>query len=559
MLTSLVIRNVVLIEALDVSLEAGLTALTGETGAGKSVVLDSLSLALGARGDAGLVKKGEERAQVTASFDIALSHPLVSALSEEGIDVADGLILKRVQLSDGRTRAFINDQPVSAQRLREVGAALVEIHGQHADRALVDTASHKALLDSFAAHPELLSEMREAYKGWRAAQKAYEAEKTRLEEAQREQDFIAHAAKELKSLDPQPGEEDSLSEIRAQMMQAEKVASDLNEAYEVISGHDAPGLKIGAVLRKLERKLDDANSRFKPVCDGLEKALHALADAEAEIEAAISDAQFDPKELERTEERLFALRAAARKFSVSVDDLPALRISFEDQLTALDEGEARLSRLNGEMAEARARAENVARVLSQKRKSAAELLSEAVNGELPPLKLEKAQFFVEVLPLADERLTEDGADYVEFMVQTNPGTEPGAIMKVASGGELSRFLLALKVVLADRGSAPTLIFDEIDTGVGGAVADAIGQRLRRLSHKVQVVSVTHAPQVAARSATHFLVAKEMSGPETMTTTLRKLDEGERQHEIARMLSGASITEEARAAAARLMQEAESAA
>jgi DNA repair protein RecN (Recombination protein N) len=552
MLAHLSIRDIVLIERLDIDFSAGLSVLTGETGAGKSILLDSLSLALGARGDASLVRHGASQGQVTAVFDVPRNHPARSILAENAIDDDGDIILRRVQAADGRTRVFVNDQPSSVALMRDVGRALVEIHGQHDDRALVDAAAHRELLDAFGGHVGDAQATSEAWQRWRGMEQELARHRAKVEAAGREADYLRAAVAELSKLDPQPGEETELAESRAVMMRAEKIATDIHEANEALTGSSAPSPMLASLMRRLQRKAADAPGLLEDALKALDDALVALDAAQAGVERALRATEYDPKKLELTEERLFALRAAGRKHSVPVDDLARLRDTMAADLADLDAGEERLAHLEQQAAAARDIYDDLAARLSDKRKATAEVLARTVMAELPALKLERAEFIVEIASDAANRAGE-GIDQIEFWVRTNPGTRPGPMMKVASGGELSRFLLALKVALADRGSAPTLVFDEIDTGVGGAVADAIGQRLARLSQRVQVLSVTHAPQVAARAHTHYLISKS-GGADRVATGVAEMDRQARQEEIARMLAGATITEEARAAAERLLRE-----
>ncbi|MBB3655376.1 DNA repair protein RecN (Recombination protein N) [Rhizobium sp. BK650] len=553
MLIQLSIRDIVLIERLDLAFETGLSVLTGETGAGKSILLDSLSLALGGRGDGGLVRHGEDKGQVTAVFDVGLDHGARKLLRENGIDDEGDLIFRRQQSSDGRTKAYVNDQPVSVQLMRQAGQMLVEIHGQHDDRALVDTNAHRTLLDAFAGLSDDVQGVAALYRQWRDSERMLKKHREKVEAAAREADYLRSSVEELEKLSPRDGEEDELADRRQKMMKAERIADDIAEASEFLNGNASPVPHIASLVRRLERKSHEAPGLLEDTVALLDAALDQLSNAQMEVEAALRKTEYDPKELERVEERLFALRAASRKYSVPVTELPALAVRMISDLADLDAGEERLSKLEVEVEVAKASYDAAARSLSEKRHHAGDALAQAVMAELPALKLERARFMVEITT-DEEEATAEGIDVVEFHVQTNPGTRPGSIMKVASGGELSRFLLALKVALADRGSAPTLVFDEIDTGVGGAVADAIGQRLKRLSERVQVLSVTHAPQVAARAATHLLISKGPSGEgsDKIATRVAAMAEKDRTEEIARMLAGASVTEEARAAAARLL-------
>jgi DNA repair protein RecN (Recombination protein N) len=553
MLRLLSIRNFAVIEALEIEFEHGFTVLTGETGAGKSILLDSFALALGGRGDSGLVRQGVAQGQVTAAFDVPADHPARAILRANDIPADEDLILRRVQFADGRTRAFLNDQPVAVQVLRSVGAALVEIHGQHDDRALVDTATHRSLVDAYGGLEAEAAEVGRLWTLRRDAGQRVAQHRAEVERAQRQADWLRHAAEELAKLAPEPGEETALADRRTGMMQAEKVAEDLRDAQAAVSGRDSPVPALAAAVRRLERRQAQAPGFIAPAVKALDAALTALDEASLHIDRALRMAAFDPHELERIEERLFALRAAGRKYNAPVDQLAALSARYSNDLALLDAGTARLAVLEQEAAAAAAKYGKAAAVLSGHRRDVAAKLDKAVNGELKPLKLEQAQFSTAIKSSPDAP-GPDGIDRVEFWVRTNPGTQPGPLMKVASGGELSRFLLALKVVIADRGSAPTLVFDEIDTGVGGAVADAIGGRLARLAGRVQVLAVTHAPQVAARADHHYLITKDaLARGKRLATRIAELAPDLRREEIARMLAGAEITAEARAAAQRLMQ------
>ncbi len=552
MLSRLSIRDIVLIEKLDIDFSPGLSVLTGETGAGKSILLDALSLALGARGDASLVRHGATQGQVTAVFDVPANHPARMLLAENAIDDDGDLILRRLQTADGRTRVFVNDQPSSVTLMRDIGRALVEIHGQHDERALVDPGAHRDVLDAFGGHMGAVRSTGEAWRHWRACEQELSRHRARVEAAAREADYLRAAVAELSKLDPQPGEESELAELRAQMMRAEKIASEIHDAQDVLSGPSSPLPQLASLLRRLQRKAGEVPGLLDDVVKSLDEAMISLDAAQSGVETALRATEYDPQRLEKAEERLFALRAASRKHNVAVDDLARLRDTMVADLADLDAGEERLHGLEKQAAAGREAYDISAAQLSSLRYAAATGLAKAVMAELPALKLERAEFIVEMESDPESRM-EEGIDQIEFWVRTNPGTRPGPMMKVASGGELSRFLLALKVALADRGSAPTLVFDEIDTGVGGAVADAIGQRLARLSKRVQVLSVTHAPQVAARATTHFLIAKS-GGADRVATGIAEMDRTARQEEIARMLAGATITDEARAAAERLLRE-----
>jgi DNA repair protein RecN (Recombination protein N) len=498
------------------------------------------------------VRHGAAQGQITAVFDVPANHPARALLAENAIEDDGDVILKRVQTADGRTRVFVNDQPASVSLMRDVGHLLVELHGQHDERALVDPAAHRDLLDAFGGHAGEAEATAEAFRQWHAASQEFTRQQARVEAAAREADYLRAAVAELSKLEPQPGEETALVEERAVMMRAEKIAGDIHGANQILSGPTAPSPVLASLLRRLQRKAAEAPGLLDDVVTSLDEALVSLDAAQSGVAAALRASEYDPQRLEKAEERLFALRAAARKHAVNVDNLAEKRDAMAADLADLDAGGEKLKRLEKQASAARDAYDRLAASLSTKRQKAAKALVKSVMAELPALKLERAEFIVELASDAENR-SEAGIDSVEFWVRTNPGTRPGPMMKVASGGELSRFLLALKVALADRGSAPTLVFDEIDAGVGGAVADAIGQRLARLAERVQVLSVTHAPQVAARAQTHFLISKT-GNADRVRTGVAEMDRGARQEEIARMLAGATITDEARAAARRLLTE-----
>lgn len=554
MLSALSVKNVVLIDRLDLSLEPGLTALTGETGAGKSILLDALTLALGGRGDQSLVRVGCDSGQVSAILHLPAEHAAHAILRENDIEAIDELILRRVQYADGRTRAFVNDQPVSAALLKRLGGLLIEIHGQHDDRALVDAATHRALLDAFGALEPQVSRVVAAYADLERAEVALAKQKARIATAKADEDYARHVVEELTSLNTSAGEEDELSARRQHLMTLEKSADEVRDADEILNGSNAPGAALSSLLRQLSRRGESADSLFSPLIEAIDASLLALDQSSEALETIKREMAFDPQELEQTEERLFALRAVARKHQVSCDQLLEVLARNQEALKELQQGEINQSALEKAADEARASYVAAARQLSAERAAAGDALEKAVGAELPDLKLGAARFIVDRV-VDESRVSANGFDQIAFHVQTNPGTAAGPMMKVASGGELSRFLLALKVVLADRGSAPVLIFDEIDTGVGGAVADAIGRRLARLAEKVQVLSVTHAPQVAARAGSHLLIEKQaVEEGAFVRTHVRALTGAARQEEVARMLSGAAVTDEARAAANRLLSE-----
>ncbi|MCA3560411.1 MAG: DNA repair protein RecN [Aestuariivirga sp.] len=552
MLTALSIRDIVLIEKLDIALEKGLTVLTGETGAGKSILLDALGLALGARGDSSLVRAGAERGVVTAAFALPRSHPAFAILKEQGVDAEGELVIRRIQNADGPSRAAINDQPVSLNLLRQIAGALAEIHGQHADRALVDVTVHRRLLDAFGGHDAEVSDVAALWARSSAAEEALNEHRALMDRAEAERDYLEHAADELRALNPIPGEEALLAEARQMMMSAEQYAEALTDAGEALAGDGTSVARLNAALRKLERRRETAGGRLDHVCQALDRVLAEVSEAERAIAEAQRAFVFDPKELEKSEERLFALRAAARKFKCTVDTLADVRERFDNELKALSDGGGRLRKLERDFKAAREAYDAAAEKLSNKRRKTAKSLDKAVMDELPPLKLERARFET-ALDTDAGRPGSTGIDRVEFMVSANPGTPLAPLMKVASGGELARFMLALKVILASKGSAPTLIFDEIDTGVGGAVADAIGARLARLASNLQVLAVTHSPQVAARASQHMLISKmEEVASRRMVTRVQPLSGQSRREEVARMLSGARVTDAARAQADELL-------
>ncbi len=554
MLTALSIRDIVLIEKLDVSLSAGLTVLTGETGAGKSILLDALGLALGARGTAMLVRDGAEQGVVTAAFDTGNDQRVRGLLSEQGLDADDGLVLRRVQSRDGPSRAFINDQPVSVSLLKRLGGLLTEIHGQHDDRALMEASGHRGLLDAFGNHRQLLERTASAWTTWQDALTAMKDHQALVAKSEAERDYLEHVARELEDLAPVAGEEEQLAAQRQMMMNSEQIAECVSEASAAIQAGGGFEADLGAALRKLERRREQAGGHLDEICEAIARVLSEAAEAQALLEQLGERLEYDPKELERTEERLFALKAAARKHAVQVDELPALAARFAADLSSITDGNERLEQLR-EAADGHGKAfHELAAELSKARVEAAERLDEAVARELPPLKLEQARFVTTVTSAA-EFAGPHGCDKIEFKVSTNPGAPLQPLARVASGGELSRFMLALKAVLAASGSAPTLVFDEIDTGAGGAVADAIGKRLTGLAAGLQVLAITHSPQVAALAAQHLLISKMQevgNAGARAVTRVSELRDDSRREEIARMLSAAEVTDEARAQADQLL-------
>ena len=552
MLTRLSIRNVVLIEALDLDFGRGLGVLTGETGAGKSILLDALGLVLGNRAETMLVRSGEERASVTASFEFArLPEVVAEALDEADValDPGEPLMIRRQVKADGGSKAFINDQPVSAGLLRTLAPALVELHGQHDDRGLVNPRGHRALLDRFAGADT--AGVAAAWEAWRGAEERLAAAREAIAQAKADQDLLLAHLAELTALEPQSGEEARLAETRAAMQKGERLSGDLEELRHVWDGSDSPLASLRVAARRLDR-IAPEHPLLAEALAALDRAVIEAGEAEEKLEAAAEALVHDPAALEAAETRLFDLRAIARKHRCEVDELPDKMRQFRGQLDKIDAGEAELDALEEAAKLAGERYRERAGKLHEARVAAAKRLDSAVAGELAPLKLDTARFQTAVAKLPEERWSAGGMDSVEFLIATNPGAEFAPLNKIASGGELSRFILALKVALAEQGGAATVIFDEIDRGVGGAVASAIGERLARLADGGQLLAVTHSPQVAARGRTHYLIAKSSEGTVTKTS-VRLLDPAGRQEEIARMLSGAEVTPEARAQADRLLE------
>jgi DNA repair protein RecN (Recombination protein N) len=545
MLASLSIQNVVLIDRLTIEFREGLCALTGETGAGKSILLDALGLALGGRAESGLVRKGEEAAQVTAEFHVPKNHPSQAALKNSGLEASLDLILRRSVSADGRSRAFINDQPVSIGLLKQIGETLVEIHGQFETQGLLDPSTHGELLDEYAG----IQSLEPLWTAWQSESRALETLRSNAQQSRSDEEYLRQALEDLDELSPQPGEENNLASLRERLMNREQVLAALNAAHDALNTENDPVRKAAAALVRANAKM----------AGGADAAIAALDRAAAEIEEAASliqslsiDLQESEHDLESIDERLHALRQQARKHYCAVDDLAAMRETLAAKLNLIEHADEALGAQMKKVEQARksyiARAEKD----SAQRHLAAVKLDKLVAKELAPLKLDKARFVTSIKPLDEKDWGPGGSDRVRFLVATNPGTEPGALNKIASGGEMARFMLALKVVMAETGAAETLIFDEVDTGIGGAVADAVGERLARLSKKRQILVVTHAPQVAARAATHYIVKKD--GVKNVRTNVVALpDLKSRREEIARMLSGAKVTDEARRAADKLLE------
>jgi DNA repair protein RecN (Recombination protein N) len=554
-LTALAIRDVVLIERLDLVFGPGLTVLTGETGAGKSILLDSLGLALGARSTGGgLVRAGQAQASVAAAFAPGDQHPARAVLAEQGIESEEEIVLRRIVTADGRSRAFVNDQPVGLAMLRRLGSLLVEVQGQHDQVGLADPAHHAGLLDASGALDGLRGSVAEAHRAWREAERALATAREEIAAAQRDEEFLRHAVSELEDLAPVEGEEDQLAAERQHLQQGERRGEAIAEALAALQPRDRRSANPGAALRSASRALERLpapNTDAEPALEALGRALDALSDAETALERLAHEASADPRRLEHVEERLFALRAAARKHLVPVVELPGLLASLKARLAALDAGTGQVAAAEQRARETRGAYVAAAGRLTAARRDAAQKLEKAIARELPPLKLDRARLVVEVAEKPEPAWGPDGVDRVTFLVSTNPGQAPGALDKVASGGELSRLMLAFKVVLARGSPVPTLVFDEVDSGVGGATAAAVGERLARVAERLQVLVVTHSPQVAARGGRHFSVAKQVKAGRAETRVV-PLDVPARREEIARMLAGEKVTEAARMAADSLL-------
>jgi DNA repair protein RecN (Recombination protein N) len=564
MLTALSIRDVVLIERLDLSFDIGLTVLTGETGAGKSILLDSLGLALGMRAESGLVRDGADQATVAAVFAPRAAHPAIALLHEQGIEADDDIVLRRIVSRDGRSRAFINDHPVGAALLKRVGAALVEVQGQHDQMGLADPAMHGPLLDAYAVPPLLRQQTAELFAQWRAASSALARAREAIAAAARDEAWLRHAVDELKTLGAQDGEEEILAAQRHAMQRNERRAEAIAAALSELApshgrerrSHAGPAAALrsaGRALQKLAPSTGDADGEAAPALAALERAEEALAEAEELLQRLAQAVEFDPRVLEQSEERLFALRAMARKHDVAVTELPGLHTALATRLAALETGAAEIDMLEKTAEAARAAFAASCGRLTEARQKAAAQLDRAVARELPPLRLDRARFVTTLAPLDDTSWTAQGAENVRFLLATNPGQAPGPLARVASGGELSRLMLALKVVLVSGSLVPTLVFDEVDSGIGGATAAAVGERLARVAEDVQVLVVTHSPQVAARGRWHMRVAKRIGlGDTRAETVVEPLLGPAREEEIARMLAGETVTAAARAAAASLL-------
>jgi DNA repair protein RecN (Recombination protein N) len=551
MLTALSIRDVVLIETLDLEFGPGLGVLTGETGAGKSILLDSLGLALGARADSGLVRSGEAQAVVSVSFEVPQDHAARALLAENGLDgdAGEPIVVRRIVKSDGGSRAFVNDQSASVALLRDLGALLVEIHGQHDDRGLLNARGHRALLDAYGRIDTRTCET--AFQAWRGAEAKLAATRDMIDVAARDREYLEHAVAELTALAPQPGEEEELAGLRANMQKGARLAEDIGAVAQLIEGSEGALALLRQAARRLDRFADEDDILGEALA-AIDRAVVEASEAEDRLAEAAEAMAYDPARLEEAETRLFEIRAVARKHRVEPDALAALAEELAAKLEAIEAGDQSLAALERAVQESRAAYVAAAEILTAAREAAAARLDAAVAQELAPLKLDAAKFKTVAEPLDEAQWGARGRDRVEFEISTNPGSPFAPLIKIASGGELSRFILALKVALAERGGATTMVFDEIDRGVGGAVASAIGERLHRLAGRAQLLVVTHSPQVAARGNQHLLIEKSHQGLVTRTS-VQALDEARRREEIARMLSGAQVTDEARAQATRLLE------
>jgi DNA repair protein RecN (Recombination protein N) len=552
MLHGLTIRDIVLIERLELDFGPGLSALTGETGAGKSIILDALGLALGARADRALLRAGAGQGSVAATFEVAMGHPVLALLAEQGLGGGPELVVRRTLAADGRTRAFVNDQPVSTGLLRQLGDQLVEVHGQLEQQGLTAPASHRRLVDAYGGNGPLLAATGAAFAAWREAREQAAALGQEIDTARRELDFLRHREQELADLAAHPGEEAALAERRARLMHREKLLELLREATLALAGSGGAIERLGSAQRRIERSVDLASAMLEPAAAALGRALVEADEAEAALARAAETLAGDGESLEQVEERLFALRAAARRHRVQVDELPALLEATRARLQAVDMAADGLAAAERRVAAAGQAFKAAAEALSAARAKAAKGLARAVLAELPPLRLERARFRVALEPLAPAEHGPEGQERAIFEVSTNPGQPFGPLTRLASGGELSRFMLALKVVLARLDETGTLVFDEVDAGIGGATAAAVGERLARLGAERQVLVVTHSPQVAALADRQYRVLKRVAGAGTVVE-VHPLGEAERRDEIARMLAGADVTEAARAAAASLMR------
>lgn len=549
MLTTLRIQNIVLIEDLTIEFDNGLCALTGETGAGKSILLDSLGLAIGARADSGLVRKGAEKSSVAAIFEVEHNHPAKTILEDQDLTFDPTLMLRRTLTPDGRSRAFINDQPVSAGLLKTIGESVLEIHGQFDTQILLDPKTHRSLLDDYTGAD--LSPTKTAWQDYVSAKQKLESLQNAAQASAEHEEYLRTSLEDLDALEPKPGEEETLANLRESLMNREQILEGLNAAYHALNGENDPIQSAAGTIDRIADKIGEAG---QGIISALDRAGHEVQEAIAEIQSLSSDLEHSEHDLQSIDDRLFALRAQARKHDCNVDDLAAKREELAEQLNAIEHADEHIDQQFKIVEAVKTQYESAARGLRKARETAATKLDTLIAKELPPLKLDRAQFVTRLEPLKEAEWNAQGMDRIRFLVATNPGAEPGALNKIASGGEMSRFMLALRVVTAETGTAGSLIFDEVDAGIGGGTADAVGERLARLAaSNKQILVVTHSPQVAARAAHHWIVEKQ-GDAEKVTTTVIPLETPEtRRNEIARMLAGATITPEAQAAADKLLE------
>lgn len=551
MLTNLSIRDVVVIKELDIEFQSGLTALTGETGSGKSILLDALGLALGMRADAGLVRQGADKSSVTAEFQLPKKSPIHAMLQDQGLDSGDTLILRRILGADGKSRAFANDQPIGVQLLKQIGTALVEIHGQFDQHGLLNAATHRATLDEFAGHGKIAQNLQTQYQLWKDAEKSWAQAVSDQQTKQSQEQFLRHAVNELRAFDPKSGEEEELSARRIALQHRDKIITALGTALDAVSGDKGADRQILAAQKSLARVADKSPEILEPIIQSLERASLELNESASALQSAMGADTDAQSQLEHLEDRLFGLRELSRKYDVPCDGLAGLLQTMEHEIEFIDNADGHIEKLFAQAQKYKSEYRKLAQDLSDSRKKHAAKLDKSVAAELEPLKLGRAVFTTAIEQLPENEWAGHGIDKIEFCVITNPGMPAGSLSKIASGGELSRFMLALKVVLAESGSVPSMIFDEIDTGVSGGVADAVGSRLSRLAKTSQVLLVTHSPQVAAKAQHHYRISKKTEKNSTQTI-LEPLNAKTRREELAKMLSGASITDEARAAAGKLL-------
>ena len=551
MLTRLVVHDVVLIEKLNLSLESGLNVFTGETGAGKSIVLDALGLALGERSDAGLVRQGATQASVAAEFSLEKSHAIFALADAQGLKAENPIILRRVISKDGKSRAFFNDQPIGVGLLKQLGESLLEIHGQFETHGLLNPGTHRSLLDAYGVLQSLRQKTAQAFTAWKAAAAEEQVARANSDRARAEEDFLRAAVSELDELSPQVGESDNLASRRTQLQYREKIFEALHAATIALEG-ERGAMSLLTQAGKAIARVSEKAQALPDILASIDRASNEAAEASQQLSRFLSTLNAEPDALQRIEERLFALRAAARKHQTHPEQLPEVLKNLSTRLALLSDESGLIANLADETAKARHAYIKLTDELSSKRKNAAEKLEKAIAKELPPLKLEKARFIIDITLIPEEQWSLEGADRVTFLATTNIGTSPGPLQKIASGGELARFMLALKTVLAAADPVPVLVFDEVDTGIGGAVASAVGERLAHLAKDVQILVVTHSPQVAARGTHHLRVSKQVSGNHTLTD-VETLSHAARREEIARMLAGAKVTEAARQAADSLLE------